>query len=205
MSNSIERLVERFRQFPGIGPRQARRFVYFLLTRNREYLEELSELITNIKHEVHICPSCMRFFANSKSPTCSICVDYNRDSSLLLVTEKDVDLDNMEKSGAYHGFYFVLGGTIPILEKSPESRVRLKELLVKVAENSEKQNLKEIILAFSVNAEGEHTISTLREALEPLRQKYSFKITTLGRGLSVGSELEYADKETLDSALTGRH
>ncbi len=107
MSNSIERLVERFRQFPGIGPRQARRFVYFLLTRNREYLEELSELITNIKREVHICPSCMRFFANSKSPTCSICVDYNRDSSLLLVTEKDVDLDNMEKSGAYHGFYFV--------------------------------------------------------------------------------------------------
>ncbi len=202
--NSIERLTERFRQFPGIGPRQARRFVYFLLTRNREYLEELSELITTIKKEIRVCPSCMRFFANSKSPTCPICVDYNRDASQLMIVEKDVDLENIERAGAYQGFYFVLGGTVPILEKNPEQRIRLKELTSKISQELDKGTLKEIILAFSVNAEGEHTTSTLRENLHSLQEKHGFKITTLGRGLSVGSELEYTDKETLGSALSGR-
>jgi recombination protein RecR len=203
--NAIDRLTEKFRDFPGIGPRQSKRFVYFLLSRNRAYLEELVELIMAIKKEVRICSSCLRFFAHSVAGTvCPICADPNRDHDTLLLVEKDVDLENVEKSHAYNGQYFVMGGTIPILEKKPEDRVHLRELLTKVKNESIKNGLKEIIVAFSVNAEGENTGQIVEESLRPLQEEYSFKISHLGRGLSTGSELEYADGETLKSAFKNR-
>lgn len=203
--NAIDKLTEKFRDFPGIGPRQSKRFVYFLLSRNRAYLEELVELILAIKKEVRVCTSCMRFFANSAAAAlCPICADPNRDHHTLLLVEKDVDLENVEKSHAYTGQYFVMGGTIPILEKKPEDRVRLKELLSKVKTEASKNGLREIIIAFSVNAEGENTNQVVEESLRPLSEQYKIKISHLGRGLSTGSELEYTDGETLKSAFKNR-
>lgn len=206
--NSIDRLTELFRDFPGIGPRQSKRFVYFLLSRNRGYLEELSRLVLEIKKEVKVCPSCFRFFAKNGLPgqgggdTCPICVDTNRDVKTLLLVEKDVDFENIERSKAYTGRYFIMGGSVPILEKEPEKKVRLRELVSKIEKES--KNLKEIILAFSVNAEGEHTVFVVENVLRPLSEKHGFKVSHLGRGLSTGSELEYADGETLKSALKNR-
>jgi len=202
--NAIDRLTQHFRDFPGIGPRQSKRFVYFLLSRNRAYLEELAKLIVEIKKEVHVCASCQRFFAqNGHASLCSICVDPNRDIGVLLLVEKDVDLENVERAKVYNGRYFVIGGTIPILEKEPEKRVRLLELVSKVKAGSA-EGLKEIIVAFSVNAEGEHTAFLVENILRPLVEEYKLKISHLGRGLSTGSELEYADGETLKGAFSNR-
>ncbi len=203
--NAIERLTEKFRDFPGIGPRQSKRFVYFLLSRNRAYLEELSRLILEVKKEVHVCTSCFRFFAkNGGGNLCTQCASKTRDHSLLLLVEKDVDLENIEKTHLYNGLYFVMGGTIPILEKEPETRVRLAELFDRVKLDSEKNGLKEIIIAFSVNAEGENTTHLVEEKLRTLIEKHELKISHLGRGLSTGSELEYVDGETLKGALKNR-
>ncbi len=202
--SSIDKLTESFRHFPGIGPRQARRFVYYLLTKNREHLEELSNLILEIRREIHVCTFCQRFFnGRIETPLCPICADPLRDKSLLMAVEKDIDLENIEKSDAYEGRYFVLGGTVPILEKEPTSRVRSREFLATTTREMEAGNLKEVILAMSVNAEGENTAEYLSQLLAPLREK-GLRVSTLGRGLSTGSELEYVDSDTIKSALTHR-
>lgn len=203
--NAIDKLTELFRDFPGIGPRQSKRFVYFLLSRNRSYLEELARLIVDIKKEIRICPLCFRFFAkNGKDSPCAICSDPKRDRATLLLVEKDVDLENIERSHAYLGRYFVMGGIVPILEKAPEEKVRVRELTARVENDASKNGLKEIIFAFSINAEGENTAQVVESALKPLVEKFKLKISHLGRGLSTGSELEYADGETLKSALKNR-
>ena len=212
--NTLQKLASLFAEFPGIGPRQAKRFVYFLLTRNQAHLEELSALITKIKQEIETCESCYRFFFKNKteSRVCDICLGKNRDTSLLTVVSRDVDFENIEKTGAYNGTYFILGGTVPILESEPERRVRIRELLHIVEKRALEQGsdaphnatLKEIILALNANPEGEHTADYVAKTLAPLAEKYSFKISQLGRGLSTGTELEYSDAETLKNALKNR-
>ncbi len=203
--NAIDKLTERFRDFPGIGSRQSKRFVYFLLSKNRGYLEELTRLILDIKNEVRICSSCFRFYTqNGQKDFCHICSDKSRDHTTLLLVEKDVDLENVERSRAYNGQYFVMGGIIPILDKNPEEKIRLKELMSKIQFEASKNGLKEIILAFSINAEGENTALVVEEYLKPLKEKFNFTVSHLGRGLSTGSELEYADGETLKNAFKNR-
>ena len=146
--NSINKLTELFSKFPGIGPRQAKRFVYFLLTRNSAFLEELARLLLELKKEVSVCESCMRFFANSAhTKVCDICRDVNRSDEMLMIVERDADFENIERSKIYEGKYFILGGKVPILEKNPENRIRVNELKERIKD----ENIKEIILALSVN------------------------------------------------------
>lgn len=200
--NALSKLAELFSEFPGIGPRQAKRFVYFLLTKDPAYVRELIKTIEEIKRNVHICSSCFRFFNDERNVgTCDICRDPNRDQSILAVVSRDSDLEHLEKSHAFRGLYFVLGGTIPILEKEPERKVRIAEL-VKTVKN--RPTIKEVILALSLNVEGEHTGDVVRTTLKPLQEAQSFKITVLGRGLSTGTELEYSDAETLKNAFGNR-
>lgn len=201
--NPRDRLQELFTHFPGIGPRQAKRFVYFLLTRNSTYLAELSRLIKELQGESAVCASCFRFYSPAtKGSLCSLCGDEGRDKKTLLLVEKDVDLETIEKSKTYTGLYFVLGGSVPILEKNPEKLVRLKELQ-KIAE-SRKGVLSEIILALSVTPEGEHTAEYIKGVLSALPFAKNMRVTLLGRGLSTGSEVEYTDPETLKNALKNR-
>src|SRR3989344_1129788 len=203
--NSIERLIQIFSQFPGIGPRQARRFVYFLLTRNDGTLQELSKNISDLKNDVVMCALCNRFFEkrHDKATLCNICFDQTRDSSLLMLVQRDVDLESVEKNGGFNGTYFVLGGTVPILEKEPEKRVRINELKT-FLEKKIKEGLKEIILGVNWNPEGENTGDFIIKALEPFTSKNKIKVTHLGKGLSMGTELEYADPDTLKNALRNR-
>lgn len=201
--NSIEKLTEIFRSFPGIGPRQAKRFVYYLLSRNGGYSQELVSAIQNLKKEISQCESCQKFYARNghKSGLCGICADDSRDVSMLMVVPRDIDLEAVERSGSYKGHYFVLGGVVPILEKEPEKKIRIKDLRFRINE-SLKHGLKEVILAMNANQDGEHTAEYLKEQLTTNDQQFS--ITVLGRGLSTGTELEYADPETLKSALEHR-
>lgn len=199
--DTINKLTELFSKFPGIGPRQSKRFVYFLLTRKSNSLEELSKLILELKKDVTVCESCQRFFANtSQSKICNICGDKNRASEMLMLVERDADFENIERSGVYRGKYFILGGKVPILEKNPEQRIRVAEL----KERARDENLKEIIFAFSVSPDGENTEKYVRKLIFPITEKNSIKISILGRGLSTGIELEYPDSETLKNAFKNR-
>lgn len=196
----IDRLSKLLNDLPGIGPRQAKRLAYALITKPREYAEELSSMIKEVRNETANCASCMRFI-NKKSLVeglCSICRDRQRDSSLLMIVSRDIDLQSMDRSNFYKGQYFVLGGAVPLLEKNPEQFIRLKELRTHI-EN--KPQLAEIILAYNQIPEGEHTARVVEDAL---REITDTKITHLGRGLSTGTELEYSDNETLRNALRNR-
>ena len=221
---TFDKLADLFREFPGIGPRQAKRFVYFLLSRDAAFLDELTNLISVLKNEIIQCSECFRFFARRGSaPLCPICSDASRATGELMVVAKDTDLEAMEKSHTYGGNYFVLGGTISLMEKKNGDVLRLKELVERVSRSVipatptphprrlgssppagelgiQSSGLKEVILALSANPDGEHTADELKLLLAP----YALKISTLGRGLSTGSELEYADTKTLKSALKNR-
>jgi len=198
----IDKLSEIFKEFPGIGERQAKRFVYFLMSRSGAYNENLSSLITDLKKEVAQCRECFRFFIlkNKQEKLCDICGSANVDSSTLLVVEKDSDLESVKKSRVYNGKYFILGGLVPIVEKNTKSQVRIEELKEKIKKNS----LKEIILAFSLSPQGDHTDSYVREQIKDVASKQNIKISSLGKGLSTGTELEYSDNDTLKNALKNR-
>ncbi len=201
----IEKLSQIFKEFPGIGERQARRFVYFLMSRNGSYIDNLASLILDLKKEIAQCKECFRFFIikNSKEKICEICADANIDSSTLMIVEKDSDLESVKKSRVYNGKYFILGGLVPIVEKNTKSRVRIEELKEKI-KGEAKNNLKEIILAFSLNPQGNHTDSYVREQLKEIAKTLGIKISSLGKGLSTGTELEYSDNDTLKNALKNR-
>ena len=200
----IDKLSEIFKEFPGIGERQAKRFVYFLMSKNSAYAENLSIMISELKKEVAQCKECFRFFIvkkNSKDRVCDICGNTNVDSSILMIVEKDSDLESVKKSRVYHGKYFILGGLVPIVEKNTKSRIRIEELKQKI---SKADGLKEIILAFSLSPQGDHTDSYVREQLKDTASKSGIKISSLGKGLSTGTELEYSDNDTLKNALKNR-
>ncbi|MBI5139381.1 recombination protein RecR [Candidatus Nomurabacteria bacterium] len=206
--DTIDRLAEIFKEFPGIGERQARRFVYFLMSRNGEYSSNLSKMILELKKEISQCRECFKFFlaSENKKGVCEICDNTNTDSTLLMVVEKDSDLESIRKSKTYHGKYFILGGLVPIVEKTTKSRVRVEELKERIKRDSKDKtnSLKEIILAFSLNPQGDHTDSYMREELQKITDPLGIKISSLGRGLSTGTELEYSDNDTLRNALKNR-
>ncbi|MBU6323346.1 MAG: toprim domain-containing protein [Patescibacteria group bacterium] len=197
MSDRIGELARAFERFPGIGPRQAKRFVYHLLSVSGADRAKLSELIAKIGSDVHQCPECMRF-SNGNGPLCAYCADPARDDALLTLVEKDQDLAALERAGTYRGRYFVLGG---VLTLSGKGAIRERDL-IRVVGMRLGRGLKEIVLALSATSEGEHTSDRIRELLAPYRERV--RISTLGRGLATGSELEYSDAETLRAALAGR-
>lgn len=203
--DSIDKLTALFKEYPGIGSRQARRFVYYLLNRNQSYLDAFTKLILRLKDEMKKCPWCFRFFPVGvvQTPACLICNDQSRDFKSLMIVARDIDLESIEKSHAYSGFYFVLGGTVPILEKEPEIKIRAKELMA-ISKKRAEAGLKEIIVATSLNPEGENTFEYVTKILTPLSAKYGIKISGLGRGLSTGTELEYSDADTIKNALKNR-
>lgn len=200
--NSFNRLIKIFSDFPGIGPRQAKRFVYFLLSRNRSYVEELQVLLKELSAEIKTCSSCFRYFPKNSNDSllCPICTESNRNKTKLLVVARDVDLENIEKTHTYEGMYFVLGGTVPILEKEPKKKVRIDELKKRIKKEG---SIQEVIVAMNANPEGENTEDYVRRELK--KEFEQLTISTLGRGLSTGVELEYSDSDTLKNALSNRH
>jgi len=200
------KLTELFCRFPGIGQRQAKRFVFFLLSQDSAFVEDLTRQISNLKKTVSICQSCFRFFFGkiNEEKTCNICRDTKRENTLMIVS-REIDLENIEKAGFFKGKYFVLGGTIPILDKPPFKKLRMGKLLEKVEKGAQSGELKEVIIAMDFNPEGENTTIIVKRELSALCEKYKFNVSSLGKGLSLGTELEYSDPETIKNALQGRH
>ncbi len=222
--DNLSRLIEIFSHFPGIGPRQARRFAYYLLGKPQSFINDFVKLVGEVKNASNQCSECQRLFIDrSTRPrlVCNICSDASRDGSTLMVVARDSDFESIEKSGAYRGVYFILGGTVPILDKEPEKRIRLKSLLTRVsglvtstppaslsASSNKTSQLKEIILSLNTTPDGENTADIVHKSLNKLTQdnpaKDTLKITVLGRGLSTGAELEYVDGETIKNAFKNR-
>ena len=196
--DKIDELATALARLPGIGPRQGKRFVYFLLASPAHERTKLAELILSLGKDVRQCSECLRFYNGTAALVCGYCADTRRDDSQLLIVEKDQDLAAVERAGTYKGRYFVLGGVLTLTGKGA---IREKELL-KTVEKRLKSNLSEVVLALSATSEGEHTADRVRELIAPYRGH--LKISVLGRGLATGSELEYSDAETLRAALTNR-
>lgn len=202
--STTEKLLELLKQLPGIGPRQAGRFLHFLLLRGKEWRKEFVHLVQQLDDTTAQCSTCMRFFENSdikNTAKCSICKNVERDITQLMVVVHDVDLKQVEKGGQYKGLYFVLGALLP-LSNNRKSFARSKELL-KLIKNTQ-STLKEVIFALPATTDGEHTTDTLEKEIKNIVENKDIKISILGRGLSTGSEIEYADPETINSALKNR-
>jgi recombination protein RecR len=206
MSEEYNKLYEYFKSFPGIGKRQAERFVFHILTKDSFWVDNFINEIRKAKENVRECVDCCRVFRNKygeKFDLCDICRSQVRDRSVLAVVEKNIDADVFLKKASWTGLVFVLGGQFKVIEKKNSPTVNLEKLLQFI----KKLNLQEIILCTSLNPDGVFTASVLKQKInEFLEQNNSpkIKITTFGRGFSTGTELEYADKETLQNALRNR-
>ena len=214
-SSTIQKLIDLFSKFPTVGPRTAARFVFYLMRLSKEEAEELIKSISALRQKVKICSFCFNPFEPSQvsskfgegegeAELCSICSDPTRDRALLCIIEKETDLIPIEKTKKYNGLYFILGGTISRLKKENIKKLRINELEGRIKYPKKfgilDSEFKEIIIATNPTTEGEATALYLERLLKPLNKK----ITRLGRGLPVGGELEYADEETLSSALESR-
>ena len=194
----IQILIERFSRFPTIGARTAARFVFYILSASDTEVEELIQGIRDVREKIKLCSLCFRPAENLQESLCDICANPQRNKSQLCIVEKESDLETLEKANEYKGLYFILGGTVGTLKKEEITGIRLKELQERIT-NSQDQ-LKEAIIATNPTPEGESTSLYIERLFEPTK----IRVTRLGRGLPVGGELEYADEETLRSALEGR-
>ncbi|MEZ4195580.1 MAG: hypothetical protein R3B53_04305 [Candidatus Paceibacterota bacterium] len=203
----LDKLITYFEKFPGTGLRQAKRFAFHVLTLKPEQIKELSDLITSLPKSVTECQSCRRFFSETANlnHTCVICRNQNRDRSKLLVVARDNDIEAIERSGVYDGLYFILGGTVSLLtQPNDQQRVRSGALKACIEDRIKHDKLEEIILGFAINPDGENTSRFVESLINEVADETKVKISYLGRGLSTGSELEYADAETIKSALSNR-
>ena len=128
MPDHIDELARALSRFPGVGPRQGKRFVYHLLAAPRADREKLATLITSLDTHVHQCPECLRFTTDNTAGTCRYCADPARDDTVLMLVEKDQDLAAVERAGTYRGRYFVLGGVLTL--SAGDAAIRLSPPLV---------------------------------------------------------------------------
>jgi len=192
--HQIQDLIIEFSKFPGIGPKTAERFVFYLFKKSSRDLEKFSQLIKNLE-QVKICSICGFF---SEKEICSTCADHQRDHLVICVVAEPQDLMAIEKTGEYQGVYHLLGGLIKVSQGVGPEQLRIKDLVQRVQES--KGKIREIILALNPDLEGETTSLYLVNLLKP----YRLKISRLGRGLPMGSDLEYVDEITLSDALKNR-
>jgi recombination protein RecR len=198
-----EDLQQLFKKFPGIGTRGAERFVYHILKQPEEDIKTLLSLISSIRETSRQCPlSRQFFFTNGEDFELSpIERSSERTNETLLIVATDQDISSIESSGTYKGKYFVLGGYTQLTQTTTQKDIL--EALRNTIE-AKKDELKEIIFGLAYTKEGEHTYQTLVHEIADLLNKYSLTSTVLGRGLSKGSELEYADSQTISHALEHR-
>jgi recombination protein RecR len=203
--NELDKLQQLLTRLPGVGPRQARRFAFFLMQIQSSYIDELIDSITSLRQLRHHCKSCNRIFFTTNShhdtTTCSTCIDQSRDSTKLLLVLKQADFEQIEKSAAWDGYYFLINRSIKIADKNPENLLPLEMLRQRIT-NSQ---VNEIVFGLPINPEGEYTTEVLETALASIAKEHGITLSHLARGLSSGSELEYSDPQTLESALENRH
>ena len=211
--NPQDKLQELFLKFPGIGPKQAARFVYFLMREKNNYKQELAKNIDALKDSANICEKCLRIFSKNgnKTSLCSICDNKMRDEKSLMIVIKELDIDAIERTHFYNGKYFILGNLLPFLTEKPSEIINIRELvnlihnnLKNTNEEKEGEKIEEIIFAIPASDEGENTINYLKKTLSQIVGIEKIKMSTLARGLSSGLDIEYVDKNTFKEAFDSR-
>ncbi len=200
--DSLKKLQQLFKRFPGIGERQAMRFAYFVATADDSYIRELSERIAEIRKSVRRCARCYALSEGMQGGLCPVCSDLARDKGMLLIVEKDADRERFLQSRAYPGTYFLLGGLAPAIEKDTAAHIRTEEL-ARLVQKESAAGLREVILALSATPDGERTERLVMTRLEKLALP-GVAISVLGKGLSTGTEIEYSDADTLSNAFRTR-
>ncbi len=190
---AIQDLIDALGRLPGIGPKSAQRIAFHILQSEPEIAIALVESIRTVKERVKFCIECGNV---SVEEQCLICRDPRRDRTAICVVEESKDVIAIERTREFRGTYHVLGGAISPIDGIGPDQLRIKELLVRLADNT----VTEVILATDPNLEGEATATYLARALAPL----GMKVSRLASGLPVGGDLEYADEVTLGRAFEGR-
>ena len=193
MVDSIEKLIEEFSNFPGIGKKTAQRMAFFVLKQRQEESEALAQAILDVKSKVSYCSVC---FNITEDDPCAICQDVKKDRSTICVVEEANDVAALEKTNQYKGLYHVLGGVLSPLDGIGPEDLKIKELLSRLKD----KQIEEVIIATNPSTEGEATAIYLSRLIKPL----GVKVTRIARGLPAGGDLEYADLTTLANALEGR-
>lgn len=187
----IERLIEYFRSLPGVGKKTAQRYAFYIIENNKDKAENFAKAIMDVKNKVRLCSECGNYSSNEVCPICQ-----RRNQKIICVVQEPKDIVSMEKVKSFEGVYHVLFGCINPLENKGPNDIRIKELLTRVNKNG----VQEVIMATNPDVEGEATAMYIAKVLKPL----GVKVTRLAQGISIGSDIEFADEVTLEKALRAR-
>ena len=187
----IEKLIEQFRTLPGVGFKTAQRYAFSIIEGKKERAYNFSDAIKEAKDKIGFCKICGNF---TDKEICNICK--TRDRKIVCVVSEPKDILAMEKVKSYNGVYHVLFGTISPLEHRGPNDIKIKELLSRVSQDK----VEEVIMATNPDVEGDATAMYIAKILKPL----DVKVTRIAQGVSMGSDLEYADEVTLSRALEAR-
>jgi recombination protein RecR len=190
---ALDYLIDSLRRLPGVGQKSAQRMAFHLLQHDRDGALRLAQSLAHAVGEVRHCERCHTF---TEDAVCATCADPTRDHRLLCVVETPADQAALERTGSYHGLYFVLMGKLSPLDGIGAHDIGLPQLLQRVEEDG----VREVILATNFTAEGEATAHVIAEAL----RGRGVPVTRLARGVPIGSELEYVDLGTIAHALSDR-
>ena len=190
---SLENLVDKFASLPGIGRKSAQRLAFHVLSLPDAEAQSFADAIISAKKSVQCCKVCQNL---TEGEICQICASDTRDKSTVCVVSEPRDVLSIERGREYNGTYHVLHGVLSPMSHVGPDDIRIKELLVRVAEN----DIQEVIMATNPDTEGEATAMYLSRLLKP----FNVKVTRLAYGIPVGSNLEFADDATLNRAIEGR-
>jgi len=191
---SMLSLIKNLSHLPGIGEKTAERLALHVLRSPRRSVEALSQSLMEVKERIRLCRRC---FSLSDSDLCRICNDTSRDPKQLCVVEQPADLVSIEKSGAFGGYYLVLGGYLSPMDGIGPEDIRIDELVKRVQSGT----VEEVVLATGTSLEGETTASYIAQQLAPLPAK----VSRIASGVPVGGDLKYVDPLTLKRAMETRH
>ena len=193
--SAVRDLADMFDRLPGVGPRAALRYAYWLATQPKAFIRQFADALSQLAAKMVPCQVCGLW---TDATPCSICSDTRRDAGLLCVVANSQDVRVMEDTGIYHGRYHVLGGLIdPIEGRTPET-LQVNKLLEKV--NNQDAKVREVILALDPDVQGDTTAMYLMRQLNGL----PIIITRLARGIPTGAQIEYADEATITDAFINR-
>jgi recombination protein RecR len=193
----VAALVEEFSKLPGIGVKTAQRLTFFILRSPTDQARRLADAIIRVKESIIYCSRC---FNITETDPCPICNNPGRDQDIICVVEEPLDVLALEKTAAYKGLYHVLHGALSPLNGIGRKDLRIDELLKRLS----KGTTSEIILATNPGFEGDYTAGFIKDAIKDELTLPQLRVTSLARGLPLGSDLEYADEGTLGRALEGR-
>jgi recombination protein RecR len=192
-SKLIEQAVDEFASLPGIGRKTAYRFVLYLLKKDEEEVRKFGSTFIRLREQIKYCENCHNI---SEAQFCGICSSHSRDGSLVCVVEDIRDVIAIENTAQFKGHYHVLGGIISPMDGIGPAELNVESLVNRV----KRGDIKEIVMALSANMEGDTTNFYIFKKLK----EFDVKISTIARGVAVGSELEYTDEVTLGRSIVNR-